>query len=106
MPVALLRFSEDILLLVRNVHPALTKCTSRGAISSWSVHPRLIHLVSEIRRPKWIFPSCAPRLAVTSSNKAMQMVAFWYHRYIELIASCSSELEVLSIQHVSIQKYL
>lgn len=65
-------------------------------MSSWSVHPRR-------HQRQW---SNVGWSGSQSSRKAKQMAACWYHLNMELMASLSSALLVLSMKHVSTQAYL
>src|SRR3569833_1085657 len=73
----------------------------RGAKSSCSVQPRVYHR-DLARESLALLTSLADG---TSARCAKQISASSYHRNIELIASASSVLFVLSIQHVSTQTY-
>lgn len=82
-------------------HSLLRKTTSCGAISSFNVQPR----VNQSLLWKTFDESCIVEEdggPVTSSRYARHTYASEYHLYIELMASESSVLLVLSMQQVSI----
>ena len=97
MPVTCSMRPGEAHLLHNGVQLAERKTTSRGAISSCKVQPRVNHLL----RRNAESGSSGSSASETSSRNAKQTSAFAYHVYMELIASDSSALLVLSMQHVS-----
>ena len=73
----------------------------RGAMSSWRVQPRVNHL--DVRKGEPGALSAENGESGTSARYTKHMSVSRYHAYIELIASDSSELLDLSMQHESIQ---
>ena len=78
-----------------------TKMTRAGAMSSCSVQPRLCQRAFR----KAEFGASRTQSLGTSSRYAKQTSAQEYQRNIELMASESSVLLILSIQHVSTQSH-
>jgi hypothetical protein len=90
--------SIKLLLLPISIHSLAKNTNPTGAISSYNVQPRVNHSLllkdeSSSRGSSSLEPSC---------KYASQNFDFWYHEYMLLIASESSALLLLSMQHRSL----
>jgi len=106
IPVASWMTCSSVSLSPRRALSREKNSTRLGARSSCSVQPRVNYLLfrkadSQIRA----LPVLSRLQAETSGRNTYHLSALAYHRNMDTIASESSIRFVLSIQHVSIQKY-